>query len=76
MPDLTHECPAVSCDRDVSVDMLMCRAHWFMVPPPLRRAVWTAWQDGAGAGTPAHTAAITAAISAVNGKLAARGVTP
>jgi hypothetical protein len=34
-------------------------------------AVWAAWDNGAGAGSPAHMAAITAAITAVNVKLAA-----
>ena len=47
-----------------------------MVPAPLRTAVWSAWQDGAGAGSPAHAAAIRAAIRAVNGKLAAKGTVP
>ena len=75
MTDLTHECPAVGCTREVRQDMLMCRNHWFMVPLPLRRAVWSAWQDGAGIGTPQHTARIKAAIRSVNEKLAARGVT-
>ena len=72
---MTHECPATGCDREVSVDMLMCRSHWNMVPTPLRTAVWNAWQDGAGAGTTQHAAAINAAIRSVNEKLAAKGVT-
>jgi hypothetical protein len=46
-----------------------------MVPPPLRAAVWNAWQDGAGTGSPQHAAAIRAAIRSVNEKLAAKGVT-
>jgi len=50
--------------------MLMDRAHWYMVPLPLRNAVWDAWQGGAGAGTPEHTDAITAAVEAVNTRLA------
>jgi len=70
---VTHECPATGCTREVSIDMLMCRSHWYMVPPPLRAAVWNAWQDGAGAGTARHTAAINAAIRSVNDKLAAKG---
>jgi hypothetical protein len=75
---MTHECPAAGCTREVRQEMLMCRIHWYMVPPPLRAAVWNAWQDGAGAGagSPQHTAAIRAAIRSVNEKLAARGVTP
>ena len=41
--------------------MLMCPRHWYQVPRPLRRAVLIAWNRGAGAGTPAHRAAIRAA---------------
>jgi hypothetical protein len=52
--------------------MLMCRPHWYMVPRPLRDAVWAAWDDGYGAETPEHRQAIHAAIRAVNDKLAAR----
>ena len=72
---VNHECPADGCDRDVSADMLMCRGHWYMVPKPLRNAVWNAWRGGAGAGSAQHTAAINAAIRSVNDKLAAKGVT-
>jgi hypothetical protein len=72
---MTHECPATGCDREVSIDMLMCRSHWYMIPKPLRTAVWNAWQDGAGAGSAQHTAAISAAIRSVNEKLAAKGIT-
>ena len=72
---MTHECPATGCTRDVSIDMLMCPRHWRMVPGAIRAAVWNAWQDGAGAGTTQHAAAITAAIRSVNEKLAAKGVT-
>jgi hypothetical protein len=63
---LTHECPAGLCTEQVDPDMLMCPRHWYQVPKPLRRAVWTAWHRGAGAGSPAHRAAMRAAIAAVN----------
>jgi len=43
------------------------------VPKPLRNAVWRAWARRTGAGTPAHTAAILAAIDSVNAQL---GVKP
>ena len=61
-----HECPRDGCTRQVPPHMLMCRADWYRVPKPLRDAVWAAWRNGAGAGSPEHTAAITAAIEAVN----------
>jgi hypothetical protein len=69
---MSHDCPAKGCTRTVNPAMLMCRPHWYMVPKPLRNAVWSAWADGDGAGTPAHSAAILAAIEAVNRKLAQR----
>ena len=70
---MTHKCPATACTRDLSTDMLMCPPHWYMTPRAIRTAVWNAWQDGAGAGTTQHTAAIMAAIRSVNEKLAAKG---
>jgi hypothetical protein len=63
----SHECPADGCKRRVGTAMLMCRTDWFRVPKPLRNAVWAAWREGAGAGSPEHQAAISAAIRAVNG---------
>lgn len=70
---MTHECPATGCTREIRYGMLMCGPHWHMVPAPVRTAVWNAWDDGAGAGTPQHTAAISTAIRSVNEKLAAKG---
>jgi hypothetical protein len=43
--------------------MLACSGHWYQVPPPLRSAVWRAWDDGDGAGSAEHAAAITAAVA-------------
>ncbi len=63
---MSHECPAEGCTRAVSVSMLMCRPHWYMVPKPLRNAVLAAWADGGGQGSTAHRAAILLAIEAVN----------
>jgi hypothetical protein len=62
----SHLCPAPGCPQHVSADRLMCRPHWYAVPKPLRDAVWATWQSGRGAGTPAHTAAIRAAIAAIS----------
>ena len=64
--NLTHECPAVACTEHVDPEMLMCPQHWYQVPKPLRRAVRVAWRRGAGAGSPAHRAAMRAAIAAVS----------
>ena len=63
---LTHECPAPACTEQVDADMLMCPGCWYQVPGPIRRAVWIAWRRGAGAGTPAHRAAIRLAVAALN----------
>jgi hypothetical protein len=61
---MTHRCPGPGCTEDVDSSMLMCPGHWYQVPKPVRRAVWIAWNRGAGAGTPAHQAAIRPAIAA------------
>ena len=66
LPALTRECPAGLCTEQAGPDMLMCSGHWRQVPKPVRRAVWIAWRRGAGAGTPAHAAAIRLAVAALN----------
>ena len=66
--DDTHECPGYGCTRRVPEHMLACRADWSRIPRVLRDAVWAAWDNGRGAGSPAHRAAITAAIDAINGR--------
>lgn len=63
-----HRCPVAGCRARVPYHRLMCKLHWYQVPRPLRDAVWATWQSGAGAGTAAHTAAIEAAVRAVDGK--------
>jgi hypothetical protein len=62
---VTHQCPGPGCGEEVGSSRLMCPACWYRVPKPLRRALYVAWNRGAGAGTPAHRAAMRAAISAV-----------
>jgi hypothetical protein len=61
-----HVCPVGGCRESVRADRLMCRPHWYLVPRPLRDAVWAAWRSGGGAGSPAHAAAVRAAIAAVD----------
>ncbi len=65
-PPGSHLCPARHCRARVPADKLVCPVHWAMVPRPMRDAVWRTWQHGEGAGTAAHTAAVGAAIAAVN----------
>lgn len=64
--DDTHECPKRGCTHRVLAHMLTCRGHWYAIPKPLRDAVWDTWDHGAGDGHPSHTAAITAAVEALN----------
>jgi hypothetical protein len=63
---VSHQCPADGCDKAVGDQMLMCANDWRRVPGPVKKAVWKAWDKGAGAGTRAHRAALAAAIRAVN----------
>lgn len=58
-----HSCPGPECDEMVARSMLACGPHWAQVPGPLKRAVYVAWDRGAGAGTEQHAAAMRAAIS-------------
>jgi hypothetical protein len=71
---VSHQCPAAPCKRNLPDHLLMCKPHWYMVPPPLRSDVWDAYAGGAGVGTTELLLAQAAAIEAVNGKLS--GMTP
>lgn len=63
---MTHLCPARKCPREVPDHLLMCGIHWRMVPAPLGRAVYAAYDHGAGLGSAELTAAQDAAIRAAN----------
>lgn len=41
-----HTCHADGCDTPVPPRMFMCRAHWFMVPKPLRDRIWATYRPG------------------------------
>ena len=43
---MNHQCHARGCEIEVDPALLMCRRHWFMVPPPLRREVWRTYRPG------------------------------
>lgn len=63
---MTHACPGPGCDvTDVPDRRLMCQAHWYAVPYPLRVAVLRAYAGGAGVGTDQLTDAQLAAIGAL-----------
>jgi len=57
-----HQCPGPDCQEPIPYDMLACARHWYQVPKSVRNAVWRAWDQGNGAGTPEHDAAIALAI--------------
>lgn len=41
-----HECHAIGCSKSVPPKMLMCSAHWALVPRELQRQVWSAYVPG------------------------------
>jgi hypothetical protein len=41
-----HICHALGCKVEVPPKMLMCRAHWAMVPRALQREVWAKYVPG------------------------------
>ena len=43
---MTHTCHAYGCDKTVPPAMFMCKRHWFMVPKPLRDAIWATYRRG------------------------------
>ena len=64
--DDTHPCPVRGCGVPVDADRLTCPPDWRRVPKAVQRALWVAWDDGCGAGTPAHRAAMRLGIAAAN----------
>lgn len=43
---MKHTCHAERCTKEVPRTMLMCRKHWFMVPPSMRIEVVKHYQRG------------------------------
>lgn len=43
---MSHHCHATGCATSCPPRMLMCRKHWFMVPPRLQEAVWRHYRPG------------------------------
>ena len=43
---MAHSCHAHACDKAVPPAMFMCKRHWFMVPKPLRDAIWMTYRHG------------------------------
>ena len=68
-------CQVRRCDVRISLDKLMCAPHWHLVPKPLQRAVYDAWEtlktERCSVNREAHRQACLAAIAAVDAQLAA-----
>jgi hypothetical protein len=45
-PPGRHTCHAKNCNKAVPPKMFMCRRHWFMLPKPMRDAVWREYNPG------------------------------
>jgi hypothetical protein len=43
---VSHTCHARGCTKRVPPKMLMCLAHWKMVPLALQREVWRTYKPG------------------------------
>lgn len=43
---MVHHCHATGCTRIVPPTMWGCPHHWFMVPKPLRDAIWRTYEEG------------------------------
>lgn len=67
-----HRCPVEGCKELLPHTKLMCPEHWQMVPPSTQKAVYHAYDYGAGLGTDELHHAQDAAIQAVERRLARR----
>jgi hypothetical protein len=61
-----NSCPINGCGVPIAQDRLMCAAHWWMVPKPLRNTIWLLWQNGHP--KEGHREACRSAIEQVNGQ--------
>lgn len=43
---MSHKCHATGCEKEVPPRMLMCAAHWRMVPKTIQRRVWNTYVEG------------------------------
>lgn len=39
MNSKTHKCATIGCNKQVKTDLLMCRAHWALLPRPLQMSI-------------------------------------
>lgn len=45
-PTPPHRCHAIGCEVAIPPRLLMCKRHWFMVPPDIRARVWDEYVPG------------------------------
>jgi hypothetical protein len=65
----THRCPVFGCTEDVVYDRLMCRGHWYDVPPKLRMLVYSHWRAGDPTDEyPVYRARAIAAVEALHSR--------
>lgn len=69
----THCCSATACQKQIPLNMLMCMAHWKLVPAVDQRLVLSTWRARSRAPldaecVAAHEAAKQQAIAAVEKK--------
>ena len=43
---MTHHCHWPGCDVEVPPKLWGCRAHWYRLPPVLRRRIWNTYVPG------------------------------
>jgi hypothetical protein len=60
-----HFCHAKDCKIVVPPKRLMCKRHWFMVPPDLRTEVWREYRPGQEADKEPTAAYLEAARKAI-----------
>ena len=64
-----HQCPALGCTK--TVDRLMCRAHWGLVPRASQAQAWATWDSARGVNSIAFARATRDAIAAASGTVLA-----
>lgn len=43
---MLRPCPAPECSVHIIPSLFACKRHWFMLPRPIRVAIWDAWNSG------------------------------
>jgi len=62
---MAHVCHALGCTVEVPEHIFMHREHWFMVPKPLRDAIWRTYRRGQEVTKDPSDEYITAAKAAI-----------